>query len=45
MPDKKTPSPEDIAHEQNPSPDKEEQSVDPSYSSAENGSEAVAEEQ
>lgn len=45
MPDKKTPSPEDIAHEQNPSPDKEEQSVDASYSSAENGSEAVAEEQ
>ena len=45
MPDKKTPSPEDIAHEQNPSPEKEEQSVDPSYSSAENGSEAVAEEQ
>ena len=45
MPDKKTPSPEDIAHEQNPSLDKEEQSVDPSYSSAENSSEAVAEEQ
>ncbi len=45
MPDKKTPTPEDIAHEQNPSPDKEEQSVDPSYSSAENSSEAVAEEQ
>ena len=45
MPDKKTPSPEDIAHEQNPSPDKEEQSVDPSYSSAENSSEAIAEEQ
>ncbi len=45
MRDKKTPSPEDIAHEQNPSLDKEEQSVDPSYSSAENSSEAVAEEQ
>ena len=45
MPDKKTPSPEDIAHEQNTSPDKEEQSVDPSYSSAENSSEAAAEEQ
>ena len=45
MPDKKTPSPEDIAHDQNLSPDKEEQSVDPAYSSAENSSEAVAEEQ
>ena len=45
MPDKKTPSPEDIAHEQNPSPDKEEQSVDTSHSSAENSTEAVAEEE
>jgi molecular chaperone GrpE len=45
MPDKKTPSPEDIADDQNLSPDKEEQSVDPSYSSAENSSEAGAEEQ
>ena len=45
MPDKKTPTPEDITHEQNPSSDKEEQSVDPSYSSAEDSSEAVAEEQ
>ena len=45
MPDKKTPSEEDILHEQNPSPDKEEQSVDSSYSSAENSPKAVAEEQ
>ena len=45
MPDKKTPSPEDIAHEQNPSPDKEEQSVDSSYSSAENSPEPIEEEQ
>jgi molecular chaperone GrpE len=45
MPDKKTPSPEDIANDKNTSPDKEEQSVDPSYSSAENSSEAAAEEQ
>lgn len=44
MPDKKTPSEEDILHEQNPSPDKEEQSVDSSYSSAENSPKAVAEE-
>lgn len=45
MPDKKTLSPEDIAHDQNLSPDKDEQSVDPPYSSAENSSEALAEEQ
>jgi molecular chaperone GrpE len=45
MPDKKTPSEEDILHEQNPSPDKEEQAVDSSYSSAENSPKALAEEQ
>lgn len=45
MPDKKTPSPEDIANDKNTSPDKEEQSVDSSYSSAENSPKAVAEEQ
>ena len=44
MPDKKTPSPEDIANDKNTTPDKEEQSVDPSYSSAEKSSEGAAEE-
>ena len=45
MPDKKKPSPEDIAHDQGLSPNKEEKPVDPSYSSAENSSESLEEDQ